>query len=72
MYAFGWAIVDRSWANGRTLAHSGSNTLNLSVAWLAPNRKFAVIAATNICTGMTPSSMDAVAGRLIIFQLNEQ
>jgi CubicO group peptidase (beta-lactamase class C family) len=68
-YAFGWAIMDRPWANGRTLAHDGSNGLNYSVAWLAPNRKFAVIAATNICAGTTPASMDAVVGRLINYYL---
>ena len=49
LYAFGWEIVNGSWANGRTLTHSGSNGFNFAIAWLAPNRKFAVIAATNIC-----------------------
>jgi CubicO group peptidase (beta-lactamase class C family) len=68
-YAFGWGIVDRAWANGRTLTHAGTNTLNYSVAWLAPNRKFAVIAATNICAGSTPGSLDAVVGRMINFYL---
>jgi CubicO group peptidase (beta-lactamase class C family) len=70
LYAFGWVIVNRPWANGRTLTHSGSNNLNFSVAWLAPNRKFAVIAATNICANTTPGSMDAIIWRLINFNLN--
>jgi CubicO group peptidase (beta-lactamase class C family) len=69
-YAFGWAVLDRPWANGRTLTHSGSNTFNLAVAWLAPNRKFAVIAATNICANTTPAGMDAVIWRLIGYHLN--
>lgn len=64
-YAMGWAIVDRPWANGKTITHSGSNTMNLAVAWLAPNRNFAVIAATNICADKTPAAMDAVISRLI-------
>ncbi|HEX9933977.1 MAG TPA: serine hydrolase domain-containing protein [bacterium] len=68
-YAFGWAVLDRPWANGRTLTHSGSNTFNLAVAWLAPNRNFAVMAATNICTDTTPGSMDAIVWRLISFHL---
>ncbi len=54
-YAFGWAVLDRPWANGRALTHSGSNTFNFAVAWLAPNRKFGVIAATNICANTTPA-----------------
>jgi CubicO group peptidase (beta-lactamase class C family) len=70
-YALGWAILDRPWANGRTITHSGSNTLNFSVAWLAPNRKFAVIAATNICASSTPGVMDGVAGWLISYHLNQ-
>jgi hypothetical protein len=69
-YAFGWAVLDRPWANGRTLTHSGSNTMNLAVAWLAPNLNFAVIAATNICADTTPSSMDAIVWRLIGFHMN--
>jgi CubicO group peptidase (beta-lactamase class C family) len=69
-YAFGWAVLDRPWADGRVLTHSGSNTMNFAVAWLAPNLKFAVIAATNICAGKTPASMDAVAGRLIGYHMN--
>jgi CubicO group peptidase (beta-lactamase class C family) len=69
-YAFGWAVLDRPWADGRVLTHSGGNTMNFAVAWLAPNLKFAVIAATNICAGKTPASMDAVAGRLIGYHMN--
>jgi len=69
-YAFGWVVLDRPWANWRALTHTGSNTLNLAVAWLAPNLNFGVIAATNICTGMTPSSMDAAIWRMICFHLN--
>ena len=71
-YAFGWAVLDRPWANGRALTHSGSNTFNFAVAWLAPNRRFGVIAATNICASTTPASMDAVIWRLICFHLNGQ
>ncbi|MGD0338394.1 MAG: serine hydrolase domain-containing protein [Bacteroidota bacterium] len=69
-YAFGWVIVDRQWAGGRTLTHTGSNGLNFAVAWLAPNRRFAVLAETNICTSTTPGSMDAVISRMILFHLN--
>jgi CubicO group peptidase (beta-lactamase class C family) len=70
MYAFGWAVLDRPWADGRTLTHSGSNTFNFAVAWLAPNRRFAVIAVTNIGGDKAARAMDNVVGRLIMYFLN--
>jgi CubicO group peptidase (beta-lactamase class C family) len=45
-YAMGWSVTERSWG-GRVLTHNGSNTLWFCVAWLAPDKGFAVIAATN-------------------------
>ncbi len=46
-YALGWMVVERDWAGGPALTHSGSNTMNLAVAWLAPSRGFAVLVVTN-------------------------
>jgi CubicO group peptidase (beta-lactamase class C family) len=53
-YAMGWIAAQRPWARGdakgdtgRVLTHSGSNTMWFAVAWLAPERDFAVLAATN-------------------------
>jgi CubicO group peptidase (beta-lactamase class C family) len=46
-YAGGWIVAKRPWAGGRVLTHDGSNTQNYAVAWLAPLRDFAVLAATN-------------------------
>jgi hypothetical protein len=37
-YGLGWGVTDRPWAGGLTLVHSGSNTLWLVVAWVAPAR----------------------------------
>lgn len=47
-YACGWVILKRGWAGGRTLWHNGSNTMWYMVMWLAPEKNFSVIAATNI------------------------
>jgi CubicO group peptidase (beta-lactamase class C family) len=47
-YAMGWNRLDRNWAEGYTLSHAGSNTLNYAVVWIAPKIKFAAVAATNI------------------------
>jgi len=46
-YACGWIIMQRGWAGGKALYHNGSNTMFYFQVWLAPNRKFAVITATN-------------------------
>lgn len=47
-YAMGWGIADNQpWAGGPALTHSGSNTMWLAVAWLAPKKDFAVLIACN-------------------------
>ena len=46
-YACGWIVLDRAWAGGKALTHSGSNTMWYCTAWLAPARDFAVLVATN-------------------------
>ncbi len=46
-YAGGWIVADRGWAGGQALTHSGSNTMNYCVAWVAPRRRKAVLVATN-------------------------
>ena len=63
-YAYGWIAVERPWG-GRVLNHSGSNTMNRSVAWLAPEKGFAVIACTNTGTEAANQALDDVAGLLI-------
>ena len=44
--ALGWLTARRPWG-GRVLNHAGSNTRWYCVAWLAPERGFGVVAATN-------------------------
>jgi CubicO group peptidase (beta-lactamase class C family) len=46
-YAFGWGVTTRVWAGGTVLQHSGSNTMNYCVLWVAPQRDVAVLAVTN-------------------------
>lgn len=46
-YGFGWLILDRPWAGGRVLNHTGSNTQNYAVVWVAPAKDFAVLVMTN-------------------------
>ena len=47
-YACGWVVLQRGWAGGTALMHNGSNTMWYIVMWLAPEKDFAVIAATNV------------------------
>ncbi len=46
-YAGGWMFATRSWGEGTVLTHSGSNTLWLAIAWLAPKKDLAFAAASN-------------------------
>lgn len=64
-YASGWAVTNRDWAGGRTLVHSGSNGSWYAVVWMAPERDFAVMVATNQGGETAFEGTDEAAGRLI-------
>jgi len=63
-YAYGWLALERSWG-GQVLNHNGSNTMNCSVAWLAPEKDFAVLACTNQGGDDCQKALDDVVGVLI-------
>ena len=64
-YACGWVILQRDWAGGTTLWHNGSNTMWYIVMWLAPNKHFAVIVATNIAGPGAEAGCDEAATLMI-------
>jgi len=64
-YALGWGVGKRGWARGNTLSHSGSNTMNYLVMWLAPERDFAIIVATNFMSDETAKGCDEIVGAMI-------
>jgi CubicO group peptidase (beta-lactamase class C family) len=64
-YAFGWAAVDRDWGGGRVLTHAGSNNQNYCVAWVAPRRGFAVLAAANVGGPEAAAACDEAASAMI-------
>jgi CubicO group peptidase (beta-lactamase class C family) len=66
-YAGGWFVLSRPWAGGRTLMHAGSNTLWFCVAWLAPNKHFAVLVVTNVAGDEAEKACDEAAAALIDF-----
>lgn len=64
-YAVGWVCVKRPWAGGTALTHNGTNTMNYAVMWLAPDRKFAAVAACNIDSGLGAPACDQAVSFLI-------
>lgn len=66
-YGYGWILTSRSWAGGRTMTHSGSNTINSSVAWVAPERDFAILVLTNAGGGNAFGALDQLIGPLLSY-----
>jgi CubicO group peptidase (beta-lactamase class C family) len=65
-YAFGWFVSQRPWAgNGPALNHTGSNTQNYAVVWMAPAKDFAVLVATNQAGGATFNACDEAETAMI-------
>jgi CubicO group peptidase (beta-lactamase class C family) len=64
-YACGWVVLQRGWAGGTALMHNGSNTMWYLVMWLAPEKNFAVIAATNIAGPDGEKACDDAATAMI-------
>jgi len=64
-YACGWVVTKRDWAGGRALWHNGSNTMWYVVIWFAPDKDFAVIAATNIGDSEADKGCDEAAAAMI-------
>ena len=64
-YAAGWYVLDRDWAGGLTLSHTGSNLVWNVSAWLAPsrNRIFAVV--TNDGESSADGAIDAAFSPLL-------
>lgn len=64
-YALGWVVLDRPWANGKALYHNGTNTMNYAVMWLAPEHRFAVVAAANIDNPASQKACDEACSMMI-------
>lgn len=71
-YGFGWGVVDRPWAGGTALTHSGSNTMNYAVVWMAPRKDFAVLTVTNEGGDPAAQACDDVATAAIGRYLGEK
>jgi CubicO group peptidase (beta-lactamase class C family) len=77
-YAMGWIVAQRPWAatkagaRGRVLTHAGSNTQWYCVAWLAPDRDFAVLVACNEGDSKATKACDSAAVALIDFHVKSR
>lgn len=63
-YAMGWIVSQREWG-GTVLTHAGSNTMWYCVVWMAPEKDFAVLAATNTGEAAATHACDEAAWQLI-------
>jgi CubicO group peptidase (beta-lactamase class C family) len=64
-YAGGWIVTKRPWAGGRALTHSGSNTTWYCTVWIAPDKDFAILLATNTGAETVAKAVDNGIGLLI-------
>ncbi len=71
-YALGWGLHERSWGGGKVLSHAGSNGMNFCVVWVAPQRNFAVLVATNYGGDKAPEALDRICAATIKRLLPEQ
>jgi CubicO group peptidase (beta-lactamase class C family) len=69
-YAAGWVVLDRPWAGGLALTHSGRNTMWYATVWLAPARDFALLVATNAGGDAASAACDEAVGVLIQHHLS--
>ena len=67
-YALGWAITKRFWG-GKVITHTGSNTMNYAVMWVAPEKEFSVVAVSNCGSQDAAKAIDEVCFKLIQMHL---
>jgi CubicO group peptidase (beta-lactamase class C family) len=63
-YAMGWIVANKPKAGGKVLTHMGSNTMFTMLIWIAPDRDFAAIVASNIGHGVAAGDCNQVVGDL--------
>jgi D-alanyl-D-alanine carboxypeptidase len=64
-YARGWLVGRPPWAQGSTLAHSGSNTLNFARVAAAPSRQLAFLLVTNVAGARAEEAIETALRMLI-------
>lgn len=65
-WGMGWMLVDRPWAGGTALTHTGSNTTWFANAWVAPEVGVAFLVAVNAVGSDVPSQADEFIGMCVL------
>ena len=65
-YAGEGIVVERTWAGGHALTHSGSNTMNSATVWIAPEKGMGIVMATNGAKPNTGVVLDRLAGWIVV------
>jgi CubicO group peptidase (beta-lactamase class C family) len=68
----GWVVLQRPWAKGNVLTHTGSNTMNAAVVWMAPSQGRAFFAATNSFGRKEFVALDKLVSSLIVQSTREK
>ena len=71
-YAAGWVVASRPWAQGTTIAHSGSNTSWYTILWIAPAIGRAYVAGANSAEpdlSTTAWMLDGIVSDMIRYSL---
>lgn len=63
-YGYGWNATTRPWG-GKVITHNGTNTMNFAVMWIAPEKNFAVVAASNMGGKSGAKACDEACAMLI-------
>ncbi len=71
-YTFGgWLLLERSWANGPVLYHTGSNTLNYANVWIAPKINSVFMSVANIGEKGSADKATNNAIELVLNKIND-
>jgi CubicO group peptidase (beta-lactamase class C family) len=64
-YASGWMRTRLEGRDDKVLTHAGANPMNYCAIWLVPDRKFAIVVATNIGPDRAAKPCSDVCGQLL-------
>ncbi len=64
-YAAGWGVTSRGWTGGSALQHTGSNTMFVANAWIAPAKNLVFVVVSNRGDDLAITQADAALGPLI-------
>lgn len=70
-YAGGWIVTKREWGGGRVYTHAGSNTTWYCVVFVAPEKEYCVMAATNAYSKAAEQACDEVLQTAVELEVDQ-